>query len=90
MWAVDAVGEPLSNVTYVVSENFVVRHNDCKAVGKCYAQCPRLTCSCALQVATKRVKHAIKSDIPSVADSVSKLVHIGKVKRRARLVSVVS
>ena len=29
-------------------------------------------------VATKRVKHAIKSDIPSVADSVSKLVHIGK------------
>jgi TnpA family transposase len=30
------------------------------------------------QVATKRVKHAIKSDIPSVTDSVSKLVHIGK------------
>ncbi len=29
-------------------------------------------------MATKRVKHAIKSDIPSVADSVSKLVHIGK------------
>ncbi|GLI70279.1 hypothetical protein VaNZ11_015212 [Volvox africanus] len=29
-------------------------------------------------VATKRVKHAIKSDIPSVMDSVSKLVHIGK------------
>lgn len=29
-------------------------------------------------MATKRVKHAIKSDIPSVADGVSKLVHIGK------------
>ena len=29
-------------------------------------------------MATKRVKHAIKSDIPCVADSVSKLVHIGK------------
>lgn len=52
VWAVDALGDPVSNVTYVVSENFVV--------------------------ATKRVKHAIKSDIPSVADSVSKLVHIGK------------
>ncbi|GAX84826.1 hypothetical protein CEUSTIGMA_g12247.t1 [Chlamydomonas eustigma] len=52
VWAVDALGEPVANVTYVVSENFVV--------------------------ATKRVKHAIKSDIPSVADSVSKLVHIGK------------
>jgi len=24
------------------------------------------------------VKHAIKSDIPSIADQVSKLVHIGK------------
>ncbi len=42
----------MQNVTYVVSENFVV--------------------------ATKRVKHAIKSDIPSVADHISKLVHIGK------------
>jgi len=52
VWAVDSAGEPVPNVTYVVSENFVV--------------------------ATKRVKHAIKSDIPSVADSVSKLVHIGK------------
>lgn len=50
--AVDAMGEPVTNVTYVVSENFVV--------------------------ATKRVKHAIKSDIPSVADPVAKLVHIGK------------
>lgn len=30
------------------------------------------------QVATKRVKHAIKSDIPSVTDPISKLVHIGK------------
>lgn len=29
-------------------------------------------------VATKRVKHAIKSDIPSIADHISKLVHIGK------------
>ncbi len=29
-------------------------------------------------MATKRVKHAIKSDIPSVADHVSKLLHIGK------------
>lgn len=29
-------------------------------------------------VATKRVKHAIKSDIPSIQDSVAKLVHIGK------------
>lgn len=52
VWAVDAMGEPVPSVTYVVSENFVV--------------------------ATKRVKHAIKSDIPSVADHVSKLVHIGK------------
>jgi hypothetical protein len=25
VWAVDAAGEPLSNITYVVSENFVVR-----------------------------------------------------------------
>ncbi len=24
VWAVDALGEPVSNVTYVVSENFVV------------------------------------------------------------------
>ena len=30
------------------------------------------------QVATKRVKHAIKSDIPCVSDPVSKLLHIGK------------
>lgn len=52
IWAVDAMGEPVPSVTYVVSEYFVV--------------------------ATKRVKHAIKSDIPSVADHVSKLVHIGK------------
>eukprot|EP00197_Chlamydomonas_leiostraca_P008112 CAMPEP_0202870554 /NCGR_PEP_ID=MMETSP1391-20130828/16057_1 /ASSEMBLY_ACC=CAM_ASM_000867 /TAXON_ID=1034604 /ORGANISM="Chlamydomonas leiostraca, Strain SAG 11-49" /LENGTH=611 /DNA_ID=CAMNT_0049551153 /DNA_START=278 /DNA_END=2109 /DNA_ORIENTATION=+ len=52
VWAVDASGEPVPSVTYVVSESFVV--------------------------ATKRVKHAIKSDIPSVADHVSKLVHIGK------------
>ncbi|KAG2438687.1 hypothetical protein HXX76_005233 [Chlamydomonas incerta] len=29
-------------------------------------------------VATKRVKHAIKSDIPSVGDHISKLLHIGK------------
>ncbi|KXZ52067.1 hypothetical protein GPECTOR_10g1090 [Gonium pectorale] len=29
-------------------------------------------------VATKRVKHAIKSDIPSVGDHISKLQHIGK------------
>jgi hypothetical protein len=29
-------------------------------------------------VATKRVKHAIKSDIPSIGDHISKLVHIGK------------
>lgn len=29
-------------------------------------------------MATKRVKHAIKSDIPSIGDHVSKLVHIGK------------
>ncbi|GBF93537.1 hypothetical protein Rsub_06257 [Raphidocelis subcapitata] len=29
-------------------------------------------------VATKRVKHAIKSDIPGISDHVSKLVHIGK------------
>jgi hypothetical protein len=52
LWAVDAAGEPVPHVTYVISEHFVV--------------------------ATKRVKHAIKSDIPSVADHVSKLVHIGK------------
>jgi hypothetical protein len=29
-------------------------------------------------VATKRVKHAIKSDIPSITDHVGKIVHIGK------------
>mmetsp|Transcript_29342 Transcript_29342/g.64952 ORF Transcript_29342/g.64952 Transcript_29342/m.64952 type:complete len:729 (+) Transcript_29342:226-2412(+) len=52
VWAVEANGEAVPNVTYVVSESFVV--------------------------ATKRVKHAIKSDIPCVADHVSKLVHIGK------------
>ncbi|GIL85694.1 hypothetical protein Vretimale_13197 [Volvox reticuliferus] len=52
VWAVQANGESVPYVTYVVSESFVV--------------------------ATKRVKHAIKSDIPSVMDSVSKLVHIGK------------
>jgi hypothetical protein len=52
VWAIDANGVPLPNVTYVVSESFVV--------------------------ATKRVKHAIKSDIPSIGDHVSKLVHIGK------------
>lgn len=42
-----------------------------------------LTCRPAVllptnQVATKRVKHAIKSDIPSVADHISKLLHVGK------------
>lgn len=47
-----AAGNHLPNVTYVVSESFVV--------------------------ATKRVKHAIKSDIPSIGDHISKLVHIGK------------
>ena len=52
VWALDNQGNPLTSITYVVSENFVV--------------------------ATKRVKHAIKSDIPCVADHVSKLVHIGK------------
>lgn len=52
VWAIDRHGNHLQNITYVVSENFVV--------------------------ATKRVKHAIKSDIPSVADHISKLVHIGK------------
>ncbi|GFH16120.1 uncharacterized protein HaLaN_12481 [Haematococcus lacustris] len=31
------------------------------------------------QVATKRVKHAVKSDIPTTDDHVKKLVHIGKV-----------
>lgn len=40
------------------------------------------SCAAALitvhQVATKRVKHAIKSDIPSVGDHISKLLHIGK------------
>jgi hypothetical protein len=45
-------GNHLPQVTYVVSESFVV--------------------------ATKRVKHAIKSDIPSIGDHISKLVHIGK------------
>lgn len=49
---VAAAGNHLPNVTYVVSESFVV--------------------------ATKRVKHAIKSDIPSIGDHISKLVHIGK------------
>ncbi|KAF5832185.1 hypothetical protein DUNSADRAFT_12024 [Dunaliella salina] len=38
----------------------------------------QLRCFLQLEVATKRVKHAIKSDIPSITDSVSKLVHIGK------------
>ncbi|WIA18162.1 hypothetical protein OEZ85_009637 [Tetradesmus obliquus] len=53
VWAIDrASGTPVPNVTYVVSESFVV--------------------------ATKRVKHAIKSDIPSIGDHISKLVHIGK------------
>ncbi|KAG2502074.1 hypothetical protein HYH03_000567 [Edaphochlamys debaryana] len=52
VWAVEANGEPVPYVTYVVSESFVV--------------------------ATKRVKHAIKSDIPSVKDHISKLQHIGK------------
>ena len=50
--AAAAAGNHLPNVTYVVSESFVV--------------------------ATKRVKHAIKSDIPSIHDHISKLVHIGK------------
>eukprot|EP00798_Chlamydomonas_sp_ICE-L_P015740 gene15740-21861_t len=48
VWAKDSAGEPVPNVTYVVSESFV------------------------------RVKHAIKSDIPSIDDHVSKMVHIGK------------
>jgi hypothetical protein len=53
VWAIDrSSGAPVPNVTYVVSESFVV--------------------------ATKRVKHAIKSDIPSIGDHISKLVHIGK------------
>jgi hypothetical protein len=53
VWAIDrGSGAPVPNVTYVVSESFVV--------------------------ATKRVKHAIKSDIPSIGDHISKLVHIGK------------
>lgn len=52
VWAVEANGEPVPYVTYVVSESFVV--------------------------ATKRVKHAIKADVPSVGDHVSKLLHIGK------------
>ncbi len=54
VWAVDKAGEPITSVTYVVSEQFVV--------------------------ATKRVKHAIKSDIPSVVDHISKLVHIGEAR----------
>lgn len=37
-----------------------------------------VVCMFVAQVATKRVKHAIKSDIPSVGDNISKLVHIGK------------
>jgi hypothetical protein len=52
VWAIDRHGTPLTHVTYVVSESFVV--------------------------ATKRVKHAIKSDIPSIGDHISKLVHVGK------------
>jgi hypothetical protein len=39
---------------------------------------PRAPHARILQVATKRVKHAIKSDIPCVDDHISKLVHIGK------------
>ena len=44
------------------------------------AHVPRVTyvVSESFVVATKRVKHAIKSDIPSVADHASKLVHVGK------------
>jgi hypothetical protein len=30
------------------------------------------------QVATKRVKHAIKSEIPSITDPINKLNHVGK------------
>lgn len=79
VWAVDSMGEPLSNVTYVVSENFVVSDKfsnqfDCICICLLMLYCHIAT----LKVATKRVKHAIKSDIPSVSDSVSKLVHIGK------------
>ena len=50
--AVNARGEHLPNVTYVVSEPFVV--------------------------ATRRVKSAIKPDIPSIQDSISKLIKIGQ------------
>jgi hypothetical protein len=48
----DAEGNTLDNVTYCVSESFVV--------------------------ATKRVKSAIKSDIPNITDPVCKLKHIGQ------------
>ena len=47
VWAVDNLGEPVSNVTYVVSENFVVRLcaclRECVCVGECVGACG---CAC--------------------------------------------
>lgn len=158
VWAVEANGEPVPYVTYVVSESFVVRGAEGAAcdsltnglpvrlAGNVYRRsergvlclyCTRPYCTrphwggtrsrvlrkihayvrpntlrvpagCGImlpeakptqrshasalqcwqpgapvlptppQVATKRVKHAIKADVPSVGDHVSKLLHIGK------------
>lgn len=50
------------------------------AIDRSGAHVPHITyvVSESFVVATKRVKHAIKSDIPSIGDHISKLVHIGK------------
>ena len=50
-WITDRDGKALDNVTYCVSDSFVV--------------------------ATRRVKSAIKSDVPNINDHICKLVHIG-------------
>lgn len=50
------------------------------AIDRSGAHLPHITyvVSESFVVATKRVKHAIKSDIPSIGNHISKLVHIGK------------
>ncbi|KAG1654764.1 hypothetical protein FOA52_015324 [Chlamydomonas sp. UWO 241] len=75
LWAVDGTGRPVPHVTHVVSESFVHVSTDDNPWFACVSS---LSCPCCRQVATKRVKHAIKSDIPSITDSVNKLVHVGK------------
>lgn len=50
------------------------------AIDRAGAALPHVTyvVSESFVVATKRVKGAIKSDIPSIGDHISKLVHVGK------------